>query len=391
MTDADIRQKTAETLTKAKRLVVKVGSSLLVRDGNGALNAAWMATLGEDLAAARARGQDVMLVSSGAIALGRDRLGLADGRLPLEQSQAAAAAGQISLAHAWQEAFNPQGMTIAQILLTLEDSEQRRRYLNARSTLNALLDLGAVPVINENDTVATQEIRYGDNDRLAARVTSMVSGDCLILLSDIDGLYSGADRLGDPAAHIAEVPEITAEIRGMAGESGGHVGSGGMKTKLEAARIATDAGASMILAGGREDHPIRNILDGSRRSTLFHTRASPRTARKNWIAASLQTGGRLHIDAGAAQALKDGKSLLPIGIKKIDGDFERGDCVAILGPGNAEIARGLVEHSSGQAGQIIGKQTAEIVNELSYEGRTEMIHRDNLVMTQNRGGENGQK
>ena len=253
--NSEILHKTATTLTQAKRLIVKVGSSLLMQGKDGSLNTAWMATLGEDLAAARARGQDVILVSSGAIALGRGCLGLSDAPLSLEQSQAAAAAGQISLAHAWQEALSPQGMTIAQILLTLEDTEQRRRYLNARSTLNALLDLGAVPVINENDTVATQEIRYGDNDRLAARVTSMVSGDCLVLLSDIDGLYSDANRIGDAKAHIAEIPDITQDVLAMAGENAGHFGSGGMKTKLQAARIATDAGASMILASGREAYP----------------------------------------------------------------------------------------------------------------------------------------
>lgn len=383
----DTQHKTATTLTQAKRLIVKVGSSLLIKGGTGTLNTAWMATLGEDLAAARARGQDVILVSSGAIALGRGCLGLSDAPLSLVQSQAAAAAGQIALAHAWQEALNPQGMTIAQILLTLEDTEQRRRYLNARSTLNALLDLGAVPVINENDTVATQEIRYGDNDRLAARVTSMVSGDCLVLLSDIDGLYSDADRIGEADAHIAEIADITQDVLAMAGDNAGHFGSGGMKTKLEAARIATDAGAFMILASGQDLHPIRNILDGKGKSTLFSSKASPRTARKDWIAASLQLGGHIYIDAGAVTALLDGKSLLPIGIKSITGDFERGDCVAILSPDNVEIARGLVEHSSGSAAQIIGKQTAEITNELAYDGRTEMVHRDNLVMTQNRGEE----
>ena len=385
--NTEIQHKTATTLTQAKRLIVKVGSSLLMQGKDGSLNTAWMATLGEDLAAARARDQDVILVSSGAIALGRGCLGLSDAPLSLEQSQAAAAAGQISLAHAWQEALSPQGITIAQILLTLEDTEQRRRYLNARSTLNALLDLGAVPVINENDTVATQEIRYGDNDRLAARVTSMVSGDCLVLLSDIDGLYSDADRIGDAKAHISAIPDITQDVLAMAGENAGHFGSGGMKTKLEAARIATDAGASMILASGREAHPIRNILDGKGKSTLFGTKASPRTARKDWIAASLQLGGYVHIDLGAVNALQDGKSLLPIGIKSISGDFDRGDCVAILGPDCVEMARGLVEHSSETGLKIMGKQTTEIVNELSYDGRTEMVHRDNLVMTQNRGGE----
>ena len=385
--NTEIQHKTAKTITQAKRLIVKVGSSLLMQGKEGSLNTAWMATLGKDLAEAHSRSQDVILVSSGAIALGRGCLGLSDAPLSLEQSQAAAAAGQISLAHAWQEALSPQGMTIAQILLTLEDTEQRRRYLNARSTLNALLDLSAIPVINENDTVATQEIRYGDNDRLAARVTSMVSGDCLVLLSDIDGLYSDANRIGDAKAHIAEIPDITKDILAMAGENAGHFGSGGMKTKLEAARIATDAGASMILASGREAHPIRNILDGKCKSTLFGAKASPRTARKDWIAASIQLGGYVHIDLGAVNALQDGKSLLPIGIKSISGDFERGDCVAILGPDGVEIARGLVEHSSETGLKIMGKQTTEIVNELSYDGRTEMIHRDNLAMTQNRGGE----
>lgn len=374
-----------ETINQAARLVVKIGSSLLLQ--NDTLNRDWLAAMAQDLAKLSKDGKKLIVVSSGAVSLGCAALGLKRNQLTLEESQAAAAAGQIELAQGWQAALAEQGLAAAQILLTAEDTEQRRRYLNARQTLTTLMAHGAVPVINENDTVATQELRYGDNDRLAARVTSMVSGDCLVLLSDIDGLYSDADRIGDAKAHIAEIPDITQDVLAMAGENAGHFGSGGMKTKLEAARIATDAGASMILASGREAHPIRNILDGKGKSTLFGTKASPRTARKDWIAASLQLGGYVHIDLGAVNALQDGKSLLPIGIKSISGDFERGDCVAILGPDGVEIARGLVEHSSETGLKIMGKQTTEIVNELSYDGRTEMVHRDNLVMTQNRGGE----
>lgn len=374
-----------EAVLSAKRLVIKVGSALLMQGREGDLNRDWMSTLGADIAAARQRGQEVVLVSSGAIALGRGSLGLTGAHLTLEQNQAAAAAGQIALAHAWQEILGPRELKVAQILLTLDDTEQRRRYLNARSTLSTLLQLGAIPVINENDTVATQEIRYGDNDRLAARVASMISADCLVLFSDIDGLYNDPERLGDPQAHIAEVDELNEDIFAMAGEAGSHFSSGGMKTKLQAARIATEAGASMVLTSGKADHPLQSMIEDRQRSTLFRSKANPRAARKNWIAASLQTGGKIFIDAGAGKALEQGRSLLPIGISSIEGQFERGDCVAVYGPDGVEIARGLVEHAADTAEQIIGKQTAEIAAFLSYNGRVEMIHRDNLVMTQKSG------
>lgn len=381
-------------LQQAKLLIIKIGSALLVRRdesrrdeshaqaGQDILDKAWMQALSGDIAAAHKRGQHIVLVSSGAVALGRGVLGLDETRLTLEQSQAAAAAGQIALGAAWQDALGQFDLKTAQILLTPDDTERRRNYLNARSTLNTLLSLGVVPIINENDTVATQEIRYGDNDRLAARVASMLSADCLVLFSDIDGLYTQDPHLASkaqPATHIAEVKQLTDSIWAMAGESGNKLSSGGMKTKLAAAQIAMTAGTAMILANGTEHHPLAALLNGAN-NTLFCSTASPHMARKRWIAASLRTDGRIHIDAGAEQALKQGRSLLPIGVTRIEGQFERGDTVAIYAPDGTEIARGLAEHAADTARLFIGKQTQEIAAELRYNGRAEMIHRDNLVM-----------
>jgi glutamate 5-kinase len=367
-------------LARARRIVVKIGSALLVEKSTGRVNRAWLESLASDVAMLRGRGQEVIIVSSGAIALGRRQLGLAPGKLRLEESQAAAAVGQIRLAHAWKEVLEPHDCAVAQILLTLGDTEERRRYLNARSTLETLLKLGAVPVINENDTVATAEIRYGDNDRLAARVAQMAGADCLVLLSDVDGLYT-ADPTRDPAArHLPEVTAITAEIEAMAGGSASDVGSGGMTTKLLAGKIAVAAGCHMCIAIGREQRPLRRIEAGAR-CTWFVAQASPKTVRKQWIAGLLKPAGTLHVDAGAARALRGGKSLLPAGVTRIEGRFERGDAVAVRDADGVEIARGLSAYSSDDARRAAGRRSQELEAILGYRGRDEIIHRDDLVLT----------
>jgi glutamate 5-kinase len=369
----------AAPLTQARRIVVKVGSALLVDGDSGRVNRAWLETLVADLLRLRRRGQQVILVSSGAIALGRRRLGLKAGALRLEESQAAAAVGQIRLAHAYKELLEANEVTVAQLLLTLEDSERRRRYLNARATLEALLALGALPVINENDTVATAEIRYGDNDRLAARVAQMSSADCLVLLSDVDGLYS-ADPTRDPGARlIREVRQITPEIEAMAGGALSRVGSGGMKTKLLAARIAVAAGCHMCIAAGALSHPLRKIEEGAE-CTWFHPVATPAAARKQWIAGTLRPSGALIIDEGALRALLDGKSLLPAGVTGARGRFDRGDTVSVFTAEGTEIARGIVAYSDADAARIMGRRSTEIAEILGFRGRDEMIHRDDLVL-----------
>ena len=367
-------------LARAKRVVIKIGSALLVEQASGRVNRAWLETLAHDVAALRARGQEVVIVSSGAIALGRRQLGLAPGKLKLEESQAAAAVGQIRLAHAWKEVLEQHGCAVAQVLLTLGDTEERRRYLNARSTLNTLLKLGAVPVINENDTVATAEIRYGDNDRLAARVAQMASADCLVLLSDVDGLYT-ADPTRDAAARfIPEVSTITPEIEAMAGGSASDVGSGGMATKVLAGKIALAAGCNMCVTIGREPHPLRRIEAGGR-CTWFVAKASPKTVRKQWIAGLLQPAGTLHLDDGAAKALRAGKSLLPAGVTRVDGRFERGDAVLVRDAAGVELARGLSAYSSEDARRVCGRRSQELEAILGYRGRDELIHRDDLVLS----------
>lgn len=367
-------------LTQARRVVIKVGSALLVDAATGQLNRSWLETLATDIARLRAQGQDVLLVSSGAIALGRRHLGLEPGKLRLEESQAAAAVGQIRLAHAWKDVLEQHGLTVAQILLTFGDTEQRRRYLNARSTLDTLLRLGAIPVINENDTVATAEIRYGDNDRLAARVAQMISADCLVLLSDVDGLYT-ADPTRDPSARfIPEVRRITPEIERMAGGAASAVGSGGMATKVAAAKIAVTAGCHMCVAAGREMHPLRRIEEGARCS-WFYPSASPATVRKQWIAGTLKPAGEVHVDAGAASALRSGKSLLPAGITRVTGSFERGDALIVRDAEGLEIARGLSAYSSADVERLQGRKSADIEALLGFRGRDEVIHRDDLVVT----------
>jgi glutamate 5-kinase len=368
----------AAPLTRARRIVVKVGSALLV-DASGRINRAWLESLIEDLLRLRQRGQPVILVSSGAIALGRRRLGLPAGTLRLEESQAAAAVGQIRLAHAYKELLEGHGVTVAQVLLTLEDSERRRRYLNARATLEALLAQGALPVVNENDTVATAEIRYGDNDRLAARVAQMAGADCLVLLSDVAGLFS-ADPNRDPRARIVpEVRQIGPEIEAMAGRPASVLGSGGMATKILAAKIAVAAGCHLCIAAGGHPHPLRRIEDGAA-CTWFVPTATPAAARKQWIAGTLRPAGALSIDAGALRALQDGRSLLPAGVTAARGRFERGDTVSVLTADGTEVARGIVAYSDADAARIMGRRSSEIEALLGFRGRDEMIHRDDLVL-----------
>jgi glutamate 5-kinase len=381
MSQAEFRTR-ARRLKEARRLVIKVGSALLVDGRSGRLNRSWLETLADDISAAAARGQQVIVVSSGAIALGRRHLGLAKGKLRLDESQAAAAVGQIRLAKAWQEILEDRGLAVAQILLTLDDTEDRRRYLNARATLNTLLSLGAVPVINENDTVATTEIRYGDNDRLAARVAQMASAECLVLLSDIDGLYTSDPRKDETAEFIPEVGEIDARIDAMASGPTSGVGSGGMTTKVAAARIAVGAGCSLCIASGHRPHPLAAIEAGERCSWFLPT-ASPVTTRKQWIAGTLKPAGVLAVDAGAAEALRNGKSLLPAGVSSVTGQFERGDTVSVVF-GDTEIARGLVAYQSTEAQLIAGHRSSDIEALLGYVGREEMIHRDDLVVTAQR-------
>jgi glutamate 5-kinase len=373
------RKSSARRLVDAKRVVIKVGSALLVDAEKGRLNRAWLETFAADVAALRKRGQEVILVSSGAIALGRRHLGLPAGKLKLEESQAAAAVGQIRLAHAYKEILEARDVTVAQILLTLGDTEQRRRYLNARGTLNALLALGAVPVINENDTVATAEIRYGDNDRLAARVAQMAGADCLVLLSDIDGLYTANPQDDPQAVFISRVLDITPAIEAMAGGTTSEMGTGGMQTKIAAAKIAVGAGCHLCIAKGADPHPLKRIEDGAR-CTWFVPSSTPTAARKQWIAGTLRPAGAMIVDEGAVRALMQGKSLLPAGVTRAVGRFDRGDTVSILGPDGVEVARGICAYSDGDAARIIGRRSAEIERVLGYRGRDEIVHRDDLVV-----------
>ena len=367
-------------LDSARRLVVKIGSALLVDDTQGTIRRDWLDALTDDVAALMRRGTEVLLVSSGAIAAGRHHLGLTQKTLRLEEKQAAAATGQIRLAHAYQESLARHDITVAQILLTLDDTEERRRHLNARATLNTLLRLGTLPVINENDTVATTEIRVGDNDRLAARVAAMLGADTLVLLSDIDGLYSADPRSNPAADFIAEVPEITPEIEAMAGIAPTGYSSGGMVTKLAAAKVATGAGCRMAIADGRRLHPLQAVAEGARCS-WFLASVEPRTARKRWIAGSLKPAGKLLVDDGALTALRSGKSLLPAGVTGVEGSFERGDAVLVCAPSGQVVARGLATYSAADARRIIGHKSREIEAILGYRGREELIHRDDLVVS----------
>jgi glutamate 5-kinase len=359
--------------------VVKIGSALVVDQEDAAPRTTWLDSVAADIQTLRARGADVIVVSSGAIALARRTLGLNHKRLRLEEKQAAAAVGQIRLAQAWSEALSARGLTAAQLLLTLGDTEDRRRYLNARETLKTLLSLRCVPVINENDTVATAEIRFGDNDRLAARVAEMVQADQLILLSDIDGLYTADPRRNPLAAHIPIVKAITPEIEAMGGEPPPGYSSGGMRTKLVAARIATQSGCAMAIAIGNVERPLQ-ALERDARCTWFLPAPEGRTARKRWIAGTLSPQGVLTVDAGAARALASGRSLLPAGVRGVEGAFERGDAVTIVGPDGAVLGRGLSAYASGDAERIASHRSDEIEAILGWRGRDEMVHRDDLIL-----------
>lgn len=370
--------------THARRIVVKIGSALLTDSGNGQLKTTWLNSLMDDVAELKAAGKEVVIVSSGAVALGRHTLKLPKGPLELEQSQAAAAVGQIALAHAYQEMAQTRGLTAAQILLTLGDTEQRRRYLNARTTIDVLLALKAIPVVNENDTVATTEIRYGDNDRLSARVASMVSADCLVLLSDIDGLYTAPPNVDPNARHIPLVTDITPEIEAMAGDAGTELSKGGMKTKVEAGKIALAAGTNMVIATGKILNPLRAISDGAK-VTWFLAKSDPTTAKKRWLSGQLVPAGQIFIDAGAEKALMSGKSLLPAGVTRIDGTFDRGDAVIIRAADGRELGRGLIAYATIDARRIMGKRSGDIAEILGYEGRDTLIHRDDMALT---GGAN---
>jgi glutamate 5-kinase len=365
-------------LAQFRRIVIKVGSSLLVDRVKGRLQQDWLTALVADLAGHHARGADILIVSSGAIALGRTVLGLASGPLRLEESQAAAAVGQIALARVWAEALSHHKITAGQILVTLADTEERRRYLNARATIGRLLDFRAVPVINENDTVATSEIRYGDNDRLAARVATMAGADLLVLFSDIDGLYTAPPASDPLARHIPVIPRITPEIEAMAGDAASEFSRGGMRTKVEAGKIATSGGTHMIIADGRGLNPLQHIAAGGRCS-WFLTPSTPATARKTWIGGSLEPRGTLFVDAGAAKALKGGASLLPVGVTRVEGDFARGDAVLIRDARGSELGRGLVAYDAVDAALIVGRPSAAIEAILGYPGRTAMIHRDDMA------------
>ncbi len=361
-----------------RRIVVKIGSALLVDRAHG-LKREWLESLGKDIAALQHAGVEVLVVSSGAIALGRTVLGLPKKALKLEESQAAAAAGQIALAKAYADVLGGHGIKSGQILVTLSDTEERRRYLNARATIETLLKLKAVPVINENDTVATSEIRYGDNDRLAARVATMMGADLLILLSDIDGLYTAPPHKNPDAEFLPLVEAITPQIEAMAGAAASELSRGGMKTKLDAGKIANAAGTAMIITSGTRAAPL-SAIDRGERATLFEPARAPVKAWKTWISGNLEPAGRLTVDAGAARALKSGKSLLPAGVKAVEGQFERGDTVAVLNEDGREIARGLVAYDAGDARRIAGHKSDEIGTILGYDARAAMIHRNDLVV-----------
>ncbi len=365
-------------LTDARRLVVKIGSALLVDRRTGALCGDWLHGLAEDVAWLRGQGIDVVLVSSGSIALGRGALALPQGPLSLEQSQAAAAVGQIRLARAYEEALAPHGIVTGQVLVTLEDSANRRRYLNSRATMQHLLQLNVVPIVNENDTVATDEIRFGDNDRLAAQVAVTIQADQLILLSDVDGLYS-ADPRCDPSAFRLEVVDaLTPEIEAMAGDVGSSLSKGGMRTKLMAAKTATRAGCAMAITRGEVARPLKALADGAA-ATWFRAQTDPQTARKRWIA-GMKPQGEVVVDAGAARALEQGRSLLPAGVRSIDGAFGRGDPVLIIGPAGRKLGQGLARYTSAEAAQILGRRSGEIEAVLGYPGRAALIHRDDMVL-----------
>ncbi len=368
-------------LSDYRRLVVKVGSSLLI-GADDSVHRGWLESLAEDIAELQRAGHEVLIVSSGAIAIGSSVLGMNRRRARLEDLQAAAAAGQVQLVHAWQEALARHDIAAAQVLLTPEDTENRRRFLNARGTLAKLLENRVVPVINENDTVATEEIRYGDNDRLAARVAQLVMADGLVLLSDVDGLYTADPGKDDTAEHIAEVRRISEDILAVAGETRSDIGSGGMATKVQAARIATHAGCSTIIASGKVDHPLAVLASGGT-CTVFRAEGTPAAARKQWLAGVLDVRGELRLDEGAVQALRAGKSLLPVGLAEVVGAFRRGDVVTLVDTAGQELGRGLAEYADDEARMIAGCQSEQIEQRLGYRGSSVMVHRDDLVLFDN--------
>lgn len=369
-------------IENAKRIVIKIGSALLVDAENGTLRKAWFDSIIEDVASLHQQGKDVVVVSSGSVALGRKHLNLQGKKLKLEEKQAAAACGQAELVQYYQEGLQKHGITVAQILLDIMDSENRRRYLNARTTLGTLIDMRVVPVINENDTVATAELRFGDNDRLAARVAQMVEADVLVLLSDVDGLYTANPEHDPHAVFIPEVKEITPEIEAMAGGATSHLGSGGMVTKVAAAKIAVASGCHMVITKGKGSHPVKALLDGGK-CTWFISAENPISARKHWIAGSVAPAGVIMVDDGAVNALLKGKSLLPAGVKEVSGNFNRGDAVLVANLKGQEVGRGLIAYTISETRRIIGRKSQEIEEILGYSGRNALIHRDDLVITWN--------
>jgi glutamate 5-kinase len=368
-------------LSEYRRLVVKVGSALLIGE-DGHVHRGWLQGLAEDIARLNADGHEVLIVSSGAIGIGSTVLGLNKRRARLEDLQAAAAAGQVQLVHAYQEALSAHDIVAAQVLLTPEDTENRRRFLNARGTLGKLLEHSVIPIINENDTIATDEIRYGDNDRLAARVAQLVMADALILLSDVDGLYTADPGEDGNAKHIPEVRNISDEVQSMAGETRSDIGSGGMATKVQAARIATRAGCSTVISSGAIDRPLEALAAGGK-CTVFRAEGSPAAARKQWLAGVLEVRGELRLDDGAVTALKNGNSLLPVGVIEVVGNFRRGDVVTIVDASGNEIGRGLAEYSDEDARRLVGCHSDDIERQLGYRGRSVMVHRDELVLFDN--------
>jgi glutamate 5-kinase len=360
-----------------KRIVLKFGSSIIT-DENGEIRQKWLKSIASDLATLKKQGKDVIIVTSGSVALGRKYIGKPKGKLKLEEKQAAAACGQIELMRCYKDVFKP--INVAQVLLTFWDTEKRQSYLNAKSSIETMLEAGIIPVINENDVVATAELRYGDNDRLSARVAQMLGADLLVIFSDIDGLYTANPATDKDAEHLAEVKEITKQIEKMAGGAGSEIGTGGMATKIEAAKIAVRAGADCIITNGHKNHPVKNLLDGKVKFTRFISSTTPLNARKSWIVSGVKPMGEVIVDNGAANALMKGKSLLPAGAVEVNGTFERGDLVTIKGE-NGEIARGLSSYSSEDARRIIRKKSSEIEEILGYSGQEELLHRDDMVIT----------
>lgn len=365
------------TLASAKRIVIKIGSSLIAESAR--VRASWLSAMAEDVVQLHQSGKEVILVSSGAVALGRPKVGLGAEQLSLEEKQAAAAAGQPLLIQAWQEAFAKHEIQVAQLLLTLEDSEDRQRYLNARATFTTLLAHKLIPIVNENDSVATAELKFGDNDRLAARVAVMLSADVLVLFSDVDGLYDKNPSLHKDAKHIARVSELTPEIMAMGGGAASGLSNGGMKTKLEAAQMALASGCHMLIAKGIEKHALQQVLDGAR-ATWFIATTKPKLARKHWISSAVKINGSVTVDAGAARALAQGKSLLPAGVTAVEGRFERGDTIAIKTEDGRTIAKGIAGYNASEAKKIRGKKSDDVSEILGYAHRATLIHRDDMAM-----------